>query len=198
MLTKTKQSEVKRASSRASYKKDELFPIIDDLMMAHICFIQDRSPISIPMLCWRVDNLIFIHGSRGSRLIKQLTNGSKICVSFAELNGWVMAKSAFHHSANYRSAVLFGKFSIVSDETTQMRYYQSFVEQLEKGRWQHIRPPNTKELAATTLLSMEIDEGAIKVRTGGPIDDPEDMELPVWSGEIPLLKQWGSPKKIIK
>ncbi len=194
MLAKTKQSEVKRASTRASYKKDELFPIIDDLMMAHICFIQDESPISIPMLCWRVDNLIFVHGSRGSRLIKQLTNGNKTCVSFAELNGWVMAKSAFHHSANYRSAVLFGEFSIVDDEATQLRYYQSFVEQLETGRWQHIRSPNAKELAATTLLSMEIDEGAVKIRTGGPIDDPEDMALPVWAGEIPLLRQWGEPK----
>ena len=194
MLAKTKQSEVKRASTRASYKKDELFPIIDDLMMAHICFIQDESPISIPMLCWRVDNLIFVHGSRGSRLIKQLTNGNKTCVSFAELNGWVMAKSAFHHSANYRSAVLFGEFSIVNDEATQLRYYQSFVEQLETGRWQHIRSPNAKELAATTLLSMEIDEGAVKIRTGGPIDDPEDMALPVWVGEIPLLRQWGEPK----
>lgn len=194
MLAKTKQSEVKRASTRASYKKDELFPIIDDLMMAHICFIQDESPISIPMLCWRVDNLIFIHGSRGSRLIKQLTNGNKTCVSFAELNGWVMAKSAFHHSANYRSAVLFGEFSIVDNEATQLRYYQSFVEQLETGRWQHIRSPNAKELAATTLLSMEINEGAVKIRTGGPIDDPEDMALPVWAGEIPLLRQWGEPK----
>ncbi len=194
MLAKTKQSEIKRASSRASYKKEELFPIIDDLMMAHICFIQDGSPISIPMLCWRVDNLVFIHGSRGSRLIKQLSNGNKICLSFAELNGWVMAKSAFHHSANYRSAVLFGEFSVVSDDATQLRYYQSFVEQLEKGRWQHIRSPNAKELAATTLLSMEIDEGAVKVRTGGPIDDPEDMALSVWTGEIPLLRQWGEPK----
>ncbi len=194
MLAKTKQSEVKRASTRASYKKDELFPIIDDLMMAHICFIQDESPISIPMLCWRVDNLIFVHGSRGSRLIKQLTNGNNTCVSFAELNGWVMAKSAFHHSANYRSAVLFGKFSIVNDEATQLQYYQSFVEQLETGRWQHIRSPNAKELAATTLLCMEIDEGAVKIRTGGPIDDPEDMALPVWVGEIPLLRQWGEPK----
>jgi len=194
VLAKTKQSEVKRASTRASYKKDELFPIIDDLMMAHICFIQDESPISIPMLCWRVDNLIFVHGSRGSRLIKQLTNGNNTCVSFAELNGWVMAKSAFHHSANYRSAVLFGKFSIVNDEATQLQYYQSFVEQLETGRWQHIRSPNAKELAATTLLCMEIDEGAVKIRTGGPIDDPEDMALPVWVGEIPLLRQWGEPK----
>lgn len=194
MLAKTKLSEVKRASSRASYNKQELFPIIDDLMMAHICFTQNGSPISIPMLCWRVNNLIFIHGSRGSRLIKQLTNGDKICVSFAELNGWVMAKSAFHHSANYRSAVLFGKFSVVENEEAQLRYYHSFVEQLEKGRWQHIRPPNAKELAATTLLSMEIDEGAVKVRTGGPIDDPEDMALPVWTGEIPLLRQWGKPE----
>ena len=191
MLSKTPRSEVKRAAVRASYQKSELYPIIDDLKMAHICFVQEGAPVSIPMLCWRVDNAIFIHGSRGSRLIKQLTNGDTICVSFAELNAWVMAKSAFHHSANYRSAVLFGQFTLIDNDDTQLEVYRNFVEQLEPGRWSQLRAPNDKEIKATSLLRMEIDEGAVKVRTGGPIDDEADLSLPVWVGEIPLERRWG-------
>ncbi|PCJ40042.1 MAG: flavin-nucleotide-binding protein [Moraxellaceae bacterium] len=191
MLQKTPQSEVKRSANRASYRTEDLYPIIDDLKMAHICFTQDESPMSIPMLCWRVDNAIYIHGSRGSRLIKQLTNGNKSCVSFAELNSWVMAKSAFHHSANYRSAVLFGHFKAIDNDELQLTIYKHFVEQLEVGRWEHIRLPNDKEIKATQLLQMEINEGAVKIRTGGPIDDPNDLSLPVWAGELPLIKHWG-------
>lgn len=191
VLQKTPQSEVKRSANRASYQTEDLYPIIDDLKMAHICFNQDGAPVSIPMLCWRVDNAIYIHGSRGSRLIKQLTNGNRSCVSFAELNSWVMAKSAFHHSANYRSAVLFGQFEAIEDDKLQLEIYQHFVEQLEPGRWEQLRRPNEKEIKATTLLKMEINEGAVKIRTGGPIDDPGDLSLPVWAGELPLIKQWG-------
>jgi len=196
VLTKTERSTVKRAPARASYDTADLYPIIDDLKMAHISFTQEGSPITIPMLCWRVGNAIFIHGSRGSRLIKQLSDGNTICVSFAELNGWVMAKSAFHHSANYRSAVLFGTFDRVESDCDQLECYQSFIEQLEGGRWDQIRVPNEKELKATTLLKMNINEGAVKIRTGGPIDDPEDLPLPVWSGEIPLQRAWG--EKIVE
>ena len=195
MLQKTTQSKVRRSANRASYKKADLYPIIDDLKMAHICFSQDDRPMSIPMLCWRVDDAIYIHGSRGSRLVKQLTNGSKSCVSFAELNSWVMAKSAFHHSANYRSAVLFGAFETVDDDEAQVRVYRHFVEQLEPGRWDHIRPPNEKEIKATTLLKMVIDEGAVKVRRGGPIDDEGDFSMAVWVGELPWVKTQG--EKII-
>ncbi|PCI43718.1 MAG: hypothetical protein COB51_11170 [Moraxellaceae bacterium] len=191
MLQKTSQSEVKRSSLRASYQEEDLYPIIDDLKMAHVSFIQNDSPMSIPMLCWRVENAIYIHGSRGSRLVKQLTGGSKSCVSFAELNAWVMAKSAFHHSANYRSAVLFGRFEAIEDDEVQLAVYENFIEQIESGRWQQVRTPNEKELKATTLLKMEINEGAVKIRTGGPIDDENDLSLPVWAGELPFIKQWG-------
>lgn len=191
MLTKTPKSEVKRAAQRGSYSRDDLYPIIDDLKMAHISFISDGQPISIPMLCWRVEDAIYIHGSRGSRLVRQLAEGQSCCVSFAELNAWVMAKSAFHHSANYRSAVLFGGFELIEDDEVQMAMYQDFIEQIEPGRWDQIREPNSKELKATSLLKMKIEEGSVKVRTGGPNDDKDDLSLPVWVGEIPLLKQWG-------
>jgi len=191
VLAKTQRSKIKRAAHRASYKKSDLYPLIDDLKMGHICFVQNGCPMSIPMLCWRVDDAIYIHGSRGSRLIKSLTGDNQSCVSFAELNSWVMAKSAFHHSANYRSAVLFGTFEEVENDQTQIEIYQHFVEQLEKGRWEKIRSPNEKEMKATTLLKMEINEGAVKIRTGGPIDDVEDQSMPVWVGELPLIQTWG-------
>lgn len=191
MLSKTPISEVKSAPQRASYKKSDLYPLIDDLKMAHISFVQDGCPMSIPMLCWRVDNAIYIHGSRGSRLMKQLSEGGRSCVSFAELNSWVMAKSGFRHSANYRSAVLFGQFELLNDDVQQLEAYAHFVEQLEAGRWSQIRQPNPKELKATSLLKMDIDEGAVKIRTGGPNDAAEDLSLDVWVGELPLNKTWG-------
>jgi nitroimidazol reductase NimA-like FMN-containing flavoprotein (pyridoxamine 5'-phosphate oxidase superfamily) len=190
-LKKTQRSEIKRAAKRASYQQSDLYPLIDELKLAHICFAPEGKPMSIPMLCWRVDNAIYIHGSRGSRLVKQLTSGLEACVSFAELNAWVMAKSGFHHSANYRSAVLFGYFELVEDEQQQLAAYEHFVEQLETGRWKQIRQPNEKELQATSLLRMDIDEGAVKQRQGGPNDDIEDLVLPVWVGEIPVIKTWG-------
>jgi uncharacterized protein len=191
MLTRTPVSEVKSAAQRASYKKSDLYPLIDELKMAHISFVQNGSPMSIPMLCWRVEDAIYIHGSRGSRLMKQLSGGGRSCVSFAELNSWVMAKSGFRHSANYRSAVLFGRFELLNDEVLQCEAYAHFIEQLEPGRWSQIRQPNMKELKATSLLKMDIDEGAVKMRTGGPNDADEDLSLDVWVGEIPLHRAWG-------
>ncbi len=194
MLEQTKKSKIKQASMRASYDTKDLYPIIDDLKMAHICFVQEGAPISIPMLVWRVEDAVYIHGSRGSRLMKQLTDGRDSCLSFAELNGWIMAKSAFHHSANYRSAVLFGQFEEVEGDDIQQEIYKDFVEQLEDGRWDKIRRPNDKEIKATTLLKMKIGEGAVKIRTGGPNDDKNDLDLPVWAGEIPLEKRWGEKR----
>lgn len=194
MLARSAKSKVRRSPKRASYERDDLYRIVDDLLMAHVCFVDQGEPVSIPMLCWRVDDDLYLHGSRGSRLMKQLCSGTSVCLSFAELNAWVMAKSAFHHSANYRSAVVFGQFEEVLEEGLQNDIYQSFIEQLEPGRWQQVRQPNQQELKATTLLKMPIIEASVKVREGGPNDDLEDMALPVWVGELPLNKHWGEPK----
>ncbi|GAA3928697.1 pyridoxamine 5'-phosphate oxidase family protein [Litoribacillus peritrichatus] len=196
MLEKTAKSTVKRTAKRASYDTKDLYPLIDDLKMAHVCFIQEGSPFSIPMLIWRIEDSVYIHGSRGSRLMKQLAKGKDVCLSFAEMNGWVMSKTAFHHSANYRSAVLFGQFEEVTNEQDQLHAYKLFVDQLEEGRWSQIKTPDEHELKATTLLKMNICEGAVKIRTGGPNDDEQDMIYPAWTGEIPLKKTWGAPIKI--
>mgnify|MGYP000111262254 CR=1 FL=1 len=191
MLVKSDKSRVRRSAARASYQRSELYPIIDRLKMGHVCFVQDGAPVSIPMLVWRVEDSIYIHGSRGSRLVKQLLDSENACISFAELNGWVMAKSAFHHSANYHSAVLFGQFDEITDEASQLAIYGNFVEQLEEGRWPQIRKPNQQEINATSLLKMDINEGAVKIRKGGPVDDKEDLSLPVWAGELPLYTKNG-------
>lgn len=182
MLEKTEKSTLKQAPVRASYQREDLYPLIDALKMAHISFIADGAPITIPMLCWRVGDDLYIHGNRNSRLIKQLADGCAVCVSFAVLDAWVMAKSAFHHSANYRSAVLFGEFSWVADDALQLAAYADFIEQLEAGRWQAVRQPDSAELAATGLLKMPISEGSVKSRSGGPNEKASDMALPVWHG----------------
>lgn len=185
-LQKTDRSQVKRAKNRASYNKDDAYTLIDSTKLGHVAFIDHQHPVVIPMLCWRVDNNLYIHGARISRIISTLGQGIQISVSFAVLDAWVMAKSAFHHSANYRSLVLFGQPEAVLDEHEQLTAYEAFIDQLQTGRWQDIRQPNQKELNATGLIKLEINEGAYKSRSGPPNDDKEDENLSVWSGLIPI------------
>lgn len=187
----TTQSQLKSVPSRGSYKKEDAYAIIDQLKLAHISFAPAGQVVAIPMLCWRLGDYVYIHGSRNSRLCQQLSNGLHCCLSFAQLDAWVMAKSGFHHSANYRSLVLFGQFEPVTDETKQLAAYESFIEQLEPGRWQQLRQPNSKELNVTTLLRMPIAEGSVKCREGGPNDAKQDLDLDVWRGLIPLEHNWG-------
>lgn len=185
-LKQTQRTKVNRARKRASYDKEKVYALVDLLKLGHVAFVDQGSPLVIPMLCWRVDDYLYLHGARVARIIENLSNGMEISVGFTRLQEWVMAKSAFHHSANYESAVLFGKAEPVLDEKQQMDAYESFIEQLEPGRWKQIREPNAKELKATGLVRMRIDEGSYKARNGGPIDDDEDMALPVWAGTVPV------------
>lgn len=190
-LKNSEQSQLKSVPSRGSYKKTDAYAIIDQLKLAHISFAPAGQVVAIPMLCWRLGDYVYIHGSRNSRLCQELGNGLHCCLSFALLDAWVMAKSGFHHSANYRSLVLFGQFEPVADEAEQLAAYESFIEQLEPGRWQQIRQPNSKELNVTTLLRMPIAEGSVKCREGGPNDAKQDLDLGVWRGLIPLEHNWG-------
>ena len=185
-LEKTKRSTVKRVKERALYEKAPVYQLIDDLKLGHVAFVDNGNCIIIPMLCWRVDNDIYLHGARVSRIIDLLTTGLQISVCFTRLEAWVLAKSAFHHSANYQSAILFGHPEEVTDECEQLMAYKSFINQLQAERWNHIRHPNTKELNATGLVKLAIEEGSFKQRNGPPNDDKKDLELPVWSGLIPV------------
>ncbi len=184
-LSKTIRSTLVRAKKRGSYNKEDVYQLIDDTKLGNVAFLENGSPIVIPMLVWRMDDFVYLHGSRIARIFERLPD-QEIAISFTELTEWVLAKSAFHHSANYRSAVLFGKPELVEDESLQLLAYESFINQIQDGRWSKVRHPNDKEMKATAMVRMQINEGSFKSRMGGPNDDKDDLELPVWAGVIPV------------
>ena len=186
LLQTSDKSRVKRGVKRASYEKSAVFSLVDDLKTAHIGFISDGRAIVIPITLWRVNEHLYFHVANKSRLQKLLEAGEEICVSLAETTEWVMSKSAYHHSVNYRSAVLYCKGSRVVDAAEFDKAFEVIINQIEPERWQHIRPPNAQERKATALMKLTIQEGAFKARTGGPIEEAEDMQLPVWHGTKPV------------
>lgn len=184
-LTCCPRSQVKRASQRASYEREPAYALIDRLKTGHVAFVEDGEPRIIPLTVWRLDDDLYLHTLNGGRLSQRLGSGMELCISFAVTNEWVMTKSAFHHSANYESVVLFGKASRVTEEGEFDAAFRAVINQIEPGRWEQVRAPNAKERKATALFRIPIKEGAFKSRTGGPNDDPEDLSLPVWHGTLP-------------
>ena len=185
-LPTTKRSTVKRAKARASYRREDVYRLVDDVKLAHIGFIEDGHVVMIPITLWRVEDALYLHVINKSRLQRLLEAGGEVCVSVAECSEWVLAKSAFHHSANYRSAVLYCSGERVTDEQQFDQAFAVIVDQVEEGRWQQVRPPNKKERKATALMKLTIKEGSFKSRSGGPNEEPEDMALPVWHGQVPV------------
>ena len=184
-MNQTKKSTVKRAPKRAHYDEKTIFSILDSEQICHVAFIHQGHPVSIPTIYGRAGNKLYIHGATVSRLITTLEKGIDISLSVAHVDGLILARSAFHHSMNYRSVVLFGKAKLLEP---QEKYdaLKVISDHLISGRWEEVREPNTKELKATNVLEISIDEASAKVRTGGPIDDLEDYDLDIWAGEIPL------------
>lgn len=180
------RSQVKRAPQRASYDRATAYALIDRLKTAHVAFVEEGEPRIVPITVWRLDDDLYLHTLNGGRLSKRLGAGALLCISFAVTNEWVMTKSAFHHSANYESLVLFGKASQVTDDAEFDAAFEAVINQIEPGRWEQVRAPNHKERKATALFRVPIEEGSFKCRTGGPNEDPEDMVLPVWHGTLPV------------
>ena len=147
----------------------------------------------IPTAHWRVGERIYIHGASKNRILGAIAEGAEACLCITHLDGLVMARSAFHHSANYRSVVIYGKGEVVSDDEGKMEHSRLFMEKLEPGRWDTIREPNTQELKATMFLGFDLNEVSAKVRAGDPVDDDEDYSLPVWAGVLPCQNVWGTP-----
>ena len=184
-LTACPRSRVQRAVKRASYDRETAYRLIDRLKTAHVGFVEDGEPRIIPITAWRLGDDLYLHTLNGGRLSRRLGSGALLCISFAVTNEWVMTKSAFHHSANYESLVLYGLAVPVTDHAAFDAAFRAIINQIEPGRWEQVRAPNDKERKATALFRIPIEEGAFKSRTGGPNDDPEDMSLPVWHGLIP-------------
>ncbi|EOA8955886.1 pyridoxamine 5'-phosphate oxidase family protein [Vibrio harveyi] len=185
MLSSTNRTEIKKGAHKAVTDVDKLHAIIDESLIAHIAITNDTGPVVIPMLAWRVDNYVYIHGANNSRLLRSLKQGIQTCLTFTLFDGWVLARSAFHHSAHYRSAVVFGQFEVVEDNNEKDRLLNHFIEQIAPGRTEEVRLSNEKELKATMLLHISLAEASVKVSNFGVNDDAEDMDLPVWAGVLP-------------
>ncbi|TDN62625.1 pyridoxamine 5'-phosphate oxidase family protein [Paraburkholderia sp. BL10I2N1] len=181
----TDRTRVRRVPERGDYERATLDAIVDAAHLCHLAFADERGVHCIPMACWREGDHLYLHGSNGSRLIRQAASGAQVCVTITHLDGLVLARSAFHHSMNYRCAVIYGVCERVADED-KAAALDAFMETIARGRSREVRPGNAKELAATTVLRLPLDEFACKTRAGGPKDDEDDLDLPVWAGVLPL------------
>ncbi len=185
MLSKTARTTIKKGANKACLNANELYRIIDESLLAHVAIIDSGLPVVIPMLAWRIDDKVYVHGARNSRLLRNLKNGELTCLTFTLFDGWVLARSAMHHSAHYRSAVVFGQFDVIDNNQEKDRLLNLFVEQIAPGRTEHIRLGNEKELTATELLSISLDEASVKIANNGVNDDRADLDIPVWAGVLP-------------
>lgn len=184
--TPTARTTVRRVPQRASYDPRVLHSILDEGWVAHVGFEHAGHPFVIPMAYVRRENEIVLHGARASRLMHVGQDGISLSVCVTIIDGLVLARSAFHHSVNYRSAIVLGKAREITDSDEKRARLDALVERVSPGRSSIVRAPNDKELHATTVLALPIEEASAKVRTGGPIDDEEDLALPIWAGHVPL------------
>jgi nitroimidazol reductase NimA-like FMN-containing flavoprotein (pyridoxamine 5'-phosphate oxidase superfamily) len=187
------RSQVKRLAKRAVYDRATINAILDESHICHVGFVVDGQPFVIPTIHVRIDDHIYLHGSVASRMLQTLSHGAEACITATLIDGLVLARSAFHHSMNYRSVVLFGKGSPVEDERQKVEVLRSLSEHLIRGRWDEVREPNAKELKQTLVVRVAIDEASAKVRTGPPLDDEEDYALSVWAGVLPLRLAASAP-----
>jgi len=190
----TPRVRVRRAPKRARYDPHSIDRVLDRGRVAHVAFVDDGQPFCIPMLYTRVGDRVLIHGSTASRMVRLLAAGAPACVTVTVLDGLVLARSAFEHSANYDCVVLVGKFEPVTDGDEKLAALEAFVEGVIPGRWHEVRPPSRKELKASAVLALTIDEASVKTRTGPPDDDASpDAALDVWAGVIPVTECLGPP-----
>jgi nitroimidazol reductase NimA-like FMN-containing flavoprotein (pyridoxamine 5'-phosphate oxidase superfamily) len=176
---------VKREPQRARYDRETIEAILDEALICHVGFEVDGRPYVMPTLHARVGDRLYVHGSAASRMLRHAEAGAPVCVTVTLVDGLVLAKSVFNHSVNYRSAVIFGTATLVEGDEKR-EALRALTEQLAPGRWDEARQPSDQELKATWILSLPLDEASAKVRVGGPEDEPEDVDLPVWSGLVPV------------
>ena len=189
----TDRTTLKRLPSRGNFDRDAVYKILDEGFVCHVGFVVDGHPVVIPTAYGRVDDRFYIHGSAASRMLRTIEEGVDVCVTVTLVDGLVLARSAFHHSINYRSVVIFGRASVVEEPKEKFDALRSFTQHVVPGRWEDVREPTESELKATIVLYLLLMEASAKVRTGPPIDDEEDYATPVWAGEIPLRLVAGVP-----
>lgn len=185
-FTPTKRSAVKRLPKRGEYERAAVYRILDEGFVCHVGFCVEGRPFVIPTGYGRMADKLYIHGSPASRMLRALEGGIEVCVTVTLVDALVLARSAFHHSMNYRSVVVFGRAELVADASEKLEALRAFSEHVIRGRWDDVRQPNEQELRATLVLALPLVEASAKIRTGPPVDDEEDYQLPVWAGLVPL------------
>jgi nitroimidazol reductase NimA-like FMN-containing flavoprotein (pyridoxamine 5'-phosphate oxidase superfamily) len=192
-LSGTERTRVRRLPERARTERADLYSVLDAGLICHLGVVVDGSPVVLPTAYGRVGDTLYVHGSSANRSIRA-ADGHEVCVTVTHLDGLVCARSAFHHSVNYRCAVVFGTAQIVTDPDERLRALAAVVNQVVPGRWDAVRHPTRKELAATSVLAVPLAEASVKVRTGPANDEPEDLANGAWAGVIPAGLAFGEPE----
>jgi hypothetical protein len=189
----TTRTQVRRMPTRGHYDRATVHAILDAGAIAHVGYVIDGQPYVTPTAYWRKGDRVYWHGSSASRMLRTIDAGSPVCLTVAHIDGFVLARSAFHHSVNYRSVMAFGTAHKLTDEAEIVEALRDFTERLYPGRWDILRPVQPQEIKATTVLAMDLAEAVAKVREGMPVDDEDDYALPIWAGVLPVQTTVGAP-----
>jgi nitroimidazol reductase NimA-like FMN-containing flavoprotein (pyridoxamine 5'-phosphate oxidase superfamily) len=192
-FTPTGRTTLRRLPKRGVYDRAAVYAILDEGFICHVAFLVDSTPAIIPTAYGRSGDQLYVHGSVANRMLKAAAGGSDLCIAVTLVDGLVLARSAFHHSINYRSVILFGRGHLVTEASAKREALRVVSDHIVPGRWDEVRPPTEREIAATTVLCVPLEEVSAKIRTGPPIDDEEDYSRPVWAGVLPLAFRAGSP-----
>jgi hypothetical protein len=189
----TARTTVRRKADRGRYDRGTIDAILDEALLAHVGFTVDGAPCVLPMAYARVGDVLYLHGASGNHMLRTLAGGAEACVTVTLLDGLVLSRSAFHHSMNYRSVVAFGRAEKVDDDAEKRAAMEALIEHMVPGRTPHTRPPSERELRATLVVRFPLTEASAKIRTGPALEEPDDLALPYWGGEIPLRLVAGEP-----
>ncbi|WP_214323163.1 pyridoxamine 5'-phosphate oxidase family protein [Nonomuraea sediminis] len=193
MLSTTPRTTLGREKHRGSTDRDDLYEVLDSGLICHLGVVLDGHPMVIPTGYGRIGETLYLHGSTGAKSLRA-GDGTEVCVTVTHVDGIVLARSIFNHSVNYRSAIIYGTARLLTDEDERLDGLRALTEQLAPGQWDYARKPTRKELAATAVLALSLEEASVKIRSGAPDDEDEDYALPVWAGVLPLVTAWGAPE----
>ena len=192
-FSKTDQNRIKRKPKRGFYDRETIYQILDEALICHVGFVENKQPHVIPANFARVEDTIVLHGAKASRLLKHIGAGHAVCMEVTLVDGLVLARSVFNHSINYRSVVLFGRGRTIEEDQEKLEALEAITEHIIPGRWREARLPNRKEMNATSVVSIKIDQASAKIRSGPPGDDEADYILPIWAGVLPIQEVSLSP-----
>src|SRR5215471_10180953 len=192
-LSATERTRLRRHAERGKTSRADLLAVLDAGMICHLGVVVNGAPLVLPTAYGRIGDTLYLHGSSANRIL-HAADGQEVCVTVTHVDGLVCARSVFSHSVNYRCAVVFGTARIVTDPDERLAGLRAVTEQLIPGRWDVVRAPTRKELAATSVLAIPLAEASVKIRTGPPGDEPEDLDLPVWAGVVPMTMSFGMPE----